>query len=118
MKINIKKIWNSTFIFPIKIYQLFISPMLPNTCRHLPTCSDYTIDAIEHFGDFKKSHFHYQKSLSINPSYTEIYRLMSMTKKFQKGDEDIEIIKNKINDKNLAEIKKSFRDWLWLGRFR
>ena len=31
---------------------------------------------------------------------------MSMTKKFQKGDEDIEIIKNKINDKNLTEIKK------------
>tara|TARA_Y100000768_G_scaffold385142_1_gene370616 strand:+ start:1182 stop:1418 length:237 start_codon:yes stop_codon:yes gene_type:complete len=53
MKINIKKIWNSTFIFPIKIYQLFISPMLPNTCRHLPTCSDYTIDAIEQFGVFK-----------------------------------------------------------------
>lgn len=67
----------------------------------------YTIGTIYQFlGDFKKSHFHYQKSLSINPSYTEIYRLMSMTKKFQKGDEDIEIIKNKINDKNLAEIKK------------
>ena len=67
----------------------------------------YTIGTIYQFlGDFKKSHFHYQKSLSINPSYTEIYRLMSMTKKFQKGDEDIEIIKNKINDKNLTEIKK------------
>ena len=67
----------------------------------------YTIGTIYQFlGDFKKSHFHYQKSLSINPTYTEIYRLMSMTKKFQKGDEDIEIIKNKINDKNLAEIKK------------
>ena len=67
----------------------------------------YTIGTIYQFlGDFKNSHLHYRKSLSINPSYTEIYRLMSMTKKFQKGDEDIEIIKNKINDKNLAEIKK------------
>ena len=50
MKINIKNIWNSMFIYPIKLYQLFISPMLPNTCRHLPTCSDYTIEAIEEFG--------------------------------------------------------------------
>ena len=31
---------------------------------------------------------------------------MSMTKKFQKNDKDIEIIKNKLNDKNLAEVKK------------
>ena len=50
MKINIKNIWNSIFIYPIKLYQLFISPMLPNTCRHLPSCSDYTIEAIEEFG--------------------------------------------------------------------
>ena len=50
MKINIKNIWNSLFIYPIKLYQLFISPMLSNTCRHLPTCSDYTIEAIEEFG--------------------------------------------------------------------
>ena len=45
----------------------------------------YTIGTIYQFlGDFKKSHFHYQKSLSINPSYTEIYRLKSKTKKYQK----------------------------------
>jgi len=67
----------------------------------------YTIGTLYQFlGDFKNSHFHYQKSLSINPNYTEIYRLMSMTKKFQKNDKDIEIIKNKLNDKNLTEVKK------------
>jgi len=67
----------------------------------------YTIGTIYQFlGDFNKSHFHYKKSLSINPSYTEIYRLMSMTKKYQKNEKDIEILKDKINDKNLSEIKK------------
>ena len=46
-------IWKSLFILPIKFYQLAISPMLPNTCRHLPTCSDYTIEAIEELGVLK-----------------------------------------------------------------
>ena len=49
---------------------------------------------------------HYEKSLSINPSYTEIYRLMSMTKKFKDGDKDFEMFKKMINDENLNEIKK------------
>ncbi len=67
----------------------------------------YTIGTIYQFlGDFKNSHIHYKKSLSINPSYTEIYRLMSMTKKFKDNDKDFEIFKSKINDENLNEIKK------------
>jgi putative membrane protein insertion efficiency factor len=53
MKNKIKQIWYLIFITPIKIYQLFISPMLPNTCRHLPTCSDYTIEAINEYGALK-----------------------------------------------------------------
>ena len=67
----------------------------------------YTIGTIYQFlGDFKNSHMHYEKSLSINPSYTEIYRLMSMTKKFKDGDKDFEMFKKMINDENLNEIKK------------
>ena len=53
MKNKIKQFWYLIFIAPIKIYQLFISPMLPNTCRHLPTCSDYTIEAINEYGVLK-----------------------------------------------------------------
>ena len=53
MKNKIKQVWYLIFITPIKIYQLFISPMLPNTCRHLPTCSDYTIEAINEYGVLK-----------------------------------------------------------------
>ena len=67
----------------------------------------YTIGTIYQFlGDFKNSHFHYKKSLNIRPNNTEIYRLMSMTKKFKEKDEDLEIIKNKIKEDNISEIKK------------
>ena len=60
--------------------------ILKTALKHYPDdyFLHYTIGTIYQFlGDFKNSHLHYQKSLSINPSYTEIYRLMSMTKKFQ-----------------------------------
>jgi hypothetical protein len=41
-------------ILPIRIYQIFISPMLgANKCRFQPTCSKYMIEAIEEWGIFK-----------------------------------------------------------------
>jgi len=40
-------------MLPIKIYQWFISPMLGQNCRHSPTCSQYTIEAINEWGVFK-----------------------------------------------------------------
>ena len=50
---HLHKLWKSLFILPIKFYQIAISPILPNTCRHLPTCSEYTIEAIKTYGVFK-----------------------------------------------------------------
>ncbi len=40
-------------IFIVRSYQLCISPLLPNTCRHLPTCSEYAIESIKTFGIIK-----------------------------------------------------------------
>lgn len=34
----------------ILIYQMFISPWLPSSCRFYPTCSQYTLEAIEKYG--------------------------------------------------------------------
>ncbi|MEO0223618.1 MAG: membrane protein insertion efficiency factor YidD [candidate division WOR-3 bacterium] len=34
----------------IKFYKLFLSPILPNSCRFYPTCSDYMILSIEKHG--------------------------------------------------------------------
>ena len=41
------------FIFLIKIYRNFISPLLPATCRYQPTCSQYALDALTKYGLFK-----------------------------------------------------------------
>ncbi|MBV8091409.1 MAG: membrane protein insertion efficiency factor YidD [Alphaproteobacteria bacterium] len=34
----------------VRLYQLTISPLLLPSCRFLPTCSDYAIEAIERRG--------------------------------------------------------------------
>jgi putative membrane protein insertion efficiency factor len=34
----------------IRAYQLLISPLLPPSCRFLPTCSDYACEAIGRHG--------------------------------------------------------------------
>jgi uncharacterized protein len=34
----------------IRVYQQTISRVLPSSCRYLPTCSQYTMEAIARFG--------------------------------------------------------------------
>ncbi|MBQ3179830.1 MAG: membrane protein insertion efficiency factor YidD [Firmicutes bacterium] len=41
------------FIALIRFYQLAISPYLGANCRYYPTCSAYTIQAIEKYGALK-----------------------------------------------------------------
>jgi len=41
------------FIGLIEIYRRFLSPMLPPTCRYEPSCSLYTVQAIEKYGVLK-----------------------------------------------------------------
>ena len=43
----------SIIIFIIKLYQYAISPFLRSNCRFMPTCSTYTIEAIQNFGIVK-----------------------------------------------------------------
>lgn len=50
---NIRKVIGWIFILPVKIYQWVISPLLPNSCRYTPTCSQYMIEAIKKHGPIK-----------------------------------------------------------------
>ena len=40
----------NTLIKIIKGYKFMISPLLGHSCRYLPTCSEYTIEALKTFG--------------------------------------------------------------------
>jgi len=37
----------------IKIYQFLLSPLLGQSCRHYPTCSNYSIEALKTYSLFK-----------------------------------------------------------------
>jgi len=41
------------FVLLIKGYKKVISPLLPPSCRFYPTCSEYSIQALEKYGIVK-----------------------------------------------------------------
>ena len=45
--------FKSVGIALIRVYRRFISPMLPSSCRYTPSCSLYTLQAIEKYGLLK-----------------------------------------------------------------
>lgn len=40
----------ATALFLLRFYKRFISPLLPPMCRFEPTCSVYTMQAVEKYG--------------------------------------------------------------------
>lgn len=67
-------IWNAirNFIikflcFLIRIYQICISPLFPNTCRFTPTCSAYALEAIQKYGPGKGLLLSIKRVLKCNP---------------------------------------------------
>ena len=51
----------------IKIYKYLISPLLGHSCRYLPTCSEYSIEALKTFGFFKGILISLKRILSCHP---------------------------------------------------
>ena len=51
----------------IKVYKFLISPLLGNSCRYFPTCSDYSIEALKTFGFFKGSYKSLRRIISCHP---------------------------------------------------
>ena len=51
----------------IKIYRYLISPWFGHSCRYLPTCSEYSIDALKEFGLIKGVYLSSKRILSCHP---------------------------------------------------
>ncbi len=72
-------------IMLIRIYQKIPGPW-HNACRHIPTCSNYAIEAIEIYGSFKGGLMAFRRILRCNPFGTSGYD---------------PVIKEDVNEKNI-----------------
>ena len=57
---------SSPLIFPTKS-ALTLSPFLGQNCSHIPTCSNYAIEAINEWGIFKGSWLAAKRIIRCNP---------------------------------------------------
>lgn len=55
------------FIYLVKFYQKVISPLTPAACRYDPTCSQYTLTALQKYGFFKGSWLGLKRIASCHP---------------------------------------------------
>jgi len=58
---------NKLFIYLIKCYQRFISPMFASRCRFYPTCSEYALEAFMEYGASKALYLTLKRLLRCQP---------------------------------------------------
>ena len=61
------KLATYTLIKLITLYKYLVSPLLGHSCRYLPTCSNYSIEALKTFGFFKGLTLSLKRILSCHP---------------------------------------------------
>ena len=68
----------------IKLYKFLISPLLGNNCRYLPTCSEYSIEAIKIYGPIKGLLLSLKRIFSCHPwgdgGYDPVQKKMKVKK--------------------------------------
>lgn len=62
-----KKKTTLLFIWLVRCYQRYISPLTPPSCRYTPTCSQYTIEALQKHGVFRGGWLAIKRISSCNP---------------------------------------------------
>ena len=60
-------IFTNIIIKFIKIYKFLISPLLGNSCRYMPSCSEYSIEALTTKGFLKGSYLSLRRISSCHP---------------------------------------------------
>ena len=51
----------------VRVYQMIIAPHLPPTCRYTPSCSSYSVQALQKYGAVKGTILSVWRVLRCNP---------------------------------------------------
>ena len=57
----------------IRAYKLFVSPLLPPSCRFTPTCSEYAMQAIQKYGALRGFYLATRRLLRCHPFHSGGY---------------------------------------------
>ena len=57
----------------LQLYKVTISPLLPPSCRFVPTCSEYARDAIEKYGALRGSWLGVRRLVRCHPFHSGGY---------------------------------------------
>mgnify|MGYP003298653787 FL=1 len=52
---------------PVRFYRLVISPLIGSNCRYHPTCSSYTLEALEKHGAIKGGRLAVKRIIKCHP---------------------------------------------------
>lgn len=63
----LRQIAGAMLIAPIHFYRYFLSPLKPPSCRFVPTCSQYAIEAIRVHGPLKGLFLAVRRLLRCHP---------------------------------------------------
>ena len=64
---NVSSFPKKTILGMIRFYKREISPMLPPSCRFVPTCSEYAMQAVEKYGAAKGSYLAMRRIMRCHP---------------------------------------------------
>ncbi len=64
---TIEKALKGLALFLIRLYQKFLSPAIPPTCRYSPTCSEYARQAFIKYSFFKAFGLSAKRFFSCHP---------------------------------------------------
>jgi uncharacterized protein len=59
-------------LLPVYFYKYAISPLTPASCRHVPSCSEYAVQAIKIHGPFKGFWLATRRIAKCNPWGTKV----------------------------------------------
>ena len=59
----------AVLLFLIRFYRKHISPYTPPSCRYIPTCSEYALEAVEKYGARKGGWLALRRICCCHPFY-------------------------------------------------
>jgi putative membrane protein insertion efficiency factor len=63
----VKRFFTILLLAPVYLYKYCISPFTPASCRYVPTCSEYAVQALRKYGPVKGLYLSVRRILRCHP---------------------------------------------------